>query len=126
MDKELKRFDIILVNFGNEYIGSEQGGIRPAIVVQNDIGNFYSSTTLVMPLTTKIKNINQPTHTILKKQNGLSENSMVIGEGIRQISKERIIKFLGTLSDEKEMNNIRKVYYANFREWIYERIYIIN
>lgn len=126
MDKELKRFDIILVNFGNEFIGSEQGGIRPAIVVQNDIGNYYSSTTLVMPLTTKIKNINQPTHTILKKQNGLSENSMVIGEGIRQISKERIIKFLGTLSDEKEMNNIRKVYYANFGEWIYERIYIIN
>lgn len=116
MDKELKRFDIILVNFGNEYIGSEQGGIRPAIVVQNDIGNYYSSTTLVMPLTTKIKNINQPTHTILKKQNGLSENSMVIGEGIRQISKERIIKFLGTLSDEKEINNIRKVYYANFGE----------
>lgn len=116
MDKELKRFDIILVNFGNEFIGSEQGGIRPAIVVQNDIGNYYSSTTLVMPLTTKIKNINQPTHTILKKQNGLSENSMVIGEGIRQISKERIIKFLGTLSDEKEMNNIRKVYYANFGE----------
>ena len=116
MDKELKRFDIILVNFGNEYIGSEQGGIRPAIVVQNDIGNYYSPTTLVMPLTTKIKNTSQPTHTILKKQNGLFEDSMVIGEGIRQISKERIIKFLGTLSDEKEINNIRKVYYANFGE----------
>ena len=116
MKDRLKRFDIVLVNFGNEYIVSEQGGIRPAIIVQNDIGNFYSTTTLVMPLTTKIKNINQPTHTILKKQKGLSANSMVIGEGIRQISKTRIIKFLGTISDESEMNNIRKIYYANFGE----------
>ena len=47
------------------YSGSEQGGIRPAIVVQNDDGNFYSNVLLVVPLTTQIKKRNMPTHFIL-------------------------------------------------------------
>lgn len=50
MKNGLKRFDIVLVDFGENTIDSEQGGIRPAIIIQNDIGNLHSSTTLVMPL----------------------------------------------------------------------------
>lgn len=56
-----KRGDVYMMDL-NPYSGSEQGGIRPAIVVQNDDGNFYSNVLLVVPLTTQIKKRNMPTH----------------------------------------------------------------
>lgn len=59
-----KRGDVYMMDL-NPYSGSEQGGIRPAIVVQNDDGNFYSNVLLVVPLTTQIKKRNMPTHFIL-------------------------------------------------------------
>ena len=58
-----KRGDVYMMDL-NPYSGSEQGGIRPAIVVQNDDGNFYSNVLLVVPLTTQIKKRNMPTHFI--------------------------------------------------------------
>ena len=118
MERSLRRFDVILVDFGFDIIGSEQGGIRPAIIIQNDIGNIYSSTTIVMPLSTKIKNLNQPTHTLIEKgkEKGLVENSMVLGEAMRQISEKWIIKYLGCISEEIEKDEIKRVYFANFGE----------
>ena len=118
MTQELKRYDVLLVDFGQDNIGSEQGGIRPAIIVQNDTGNFFSSTTLVMPLTKHIKNINQPTHTLIKKgiDNGLFVDSMVLGECLRQISERRIKQVLGKITDQNEQREIRRVYAANFGE----------
>lgn len=59
-----KRGDVYMMDL-NPYSGSEQGGIRPAIVVQNDDGNFYSNVLLVVPLTTQIKKRNMPTHFIV-------------------------------------------------------------
>ena len=56
-----KRGDVYMMDL-NPYSGSEQGGIRPAIVVQNDDGNIYSNVLLVVPLTTQIKKRNMPTH----------------------------------------------------------------
>ncbi len=118
MTQDLKRYDIVLVDFGLNVIDSEQGGIRPAVIIQNDVGNFYSSTTIVMPLTSQVKNLNQPTHTLIEKGNekGLVEDSMVLGECMRQISEKRIIKYLGYISDVKEKKEIRRVYDANFGE----------
>lgn len=118
MTRELKRFDVVLVDFGDNVIDSEQGGIRPAIIVQNDIGNLHSTTTIVMPFSTKIKNIKQPTHTLIAKgvKKGLREDSIVLGECLRQISKKRIEKFLGKISDPMEKEEIKRVYYANFGE----------
>lgn len=58
-----KRGDVYMMDL-NPYSGSEQGGVRPAIVVQNDDGNFYSNVLLVVPLTTQIKKRNMPTHFI--------------------------------------------------------------
>lgn len=118
MKQRLKRFDIVLVDFGANVIDSEQGGVRPALIIQNDIGNLYSSTTIVMPLTSQIKNLNQPTHTLIERGNdkGLVEDSMVLGECMRQISEKRIIKYLGCISDEKEKREIKRVYDANFGE----------
>lgn len=113
---EYKKYDVVLVDFGNNYIDGEQGGIRPAVIVQNDIGNAYSTTTIVMPITSKIKKVNQPTHTLLKKNdnNGLSEDSMVLGECMRQISKKRIVKYIGTVEDKIFKENIKKCFFANW------------
>lgn len=119
MDQEYRRYDVVLVDFGNNSIDSEQSGKRPAIIVQNDTGNFFSTTTIVMPLTSNTnKNPNQPTHTLIKKgkENGLVNDSMVLGECMRQVSKRRIIKSLGKILNLHEQNEIRRVYEANFGE----------
>ncbi len=66
-DMEVKRYDIVQADLSGT-VGSEQGGIRPVLVIQNDVGNLHSSTTIVMPFSTKIKNPNQPTHTLIRKK----------------------------------------------------------
>lgn len=118
MVQQMRRYDILLVDFGENTIDSEQSGIRPAVVIQNDIGNYYSSTTIVMPLTSQHKSLSQSTHTLIKKGNmkGLSKDSVVLAECMRQISKKRIIKYLGRITDTKEMDAIKRVYEASFGE----------
>ena len=117
MTQELKRYDIVLVDFGDN-MDSEQSGIRPAIIIQNDIGNLYSTTTLVVPLTSQHKSLNQPTHTLIKKgvEKGLIKDSIVLAECLRQISEKRIKKYLGRISDNTEQKEIRRAYEANFGE----------
>lgn len=118
MEQNFKRYDVVLVNFGENTIDSEQSGIRPAIIIQNDIGNFFSKTTIVMPLSSKIKNPNQPTHTLIRKgrDKGLIKDSILLGECMRQVSEKRIKKYLGSITDLYERNEIRRVYEANFGE----------
>ena len=91
-----KRGDVYMMDL-NPYSGSEQGGIRPAIVVQNDDGNFYSNVLLVVPLTTQIKKRNMPTHFILHNR-FLSAPSMAICESPRPADKSRVLSYLGHLS----------------------------
>lgn len=115
---EVKRYDIVQADLSGT-VGSEQGGIRPVLIIQNDIGNMRSQTTIVMPLSTKIyKNPYQPTHTLIKKSadTGLKMDSILLGEQIRVISNQRIKKRIGTVTDEHERNEIRRVYAANFGE----------
>lgn len=118
MTKELRRYDVVLVDFGENTIDSEQSGTRPAIVIQNDVGNHYSNCTIVMPLTSKHKHLNQPTHTLISKGigKGLVSDSVVLGECLRQVSKKRIVRLLGTISDINEQIAIRRCYEANFGE----------
>lgn len=94
-----KRGDVYMMDL-NPYSGSEQGGIRPAIVVQNDDGNFYSNVLLVVPLTTQIKKRNMPTHFILHNR-FLSAPSMVICESPRPADKSRVLSYLGTCPNMK-------------------------
>ena len=91
-----KRGDVYMMDL-NPYSGSEQGGVRPAIVVQNDDGNFYSNVLLVVPLTTQIKKRNMPTHFILHNR-FLSAPSMAICESPRPADKSRVLSYLGHLS----------------------------
>lgn len=114
---DIRRYDIIQADLGTN-IGSEQGGIRPVLVIQNNQGNMYSSTTIIMPLSSKLKSLNMPTHTIIHKDadNGLKTDSVVLGEQMRVISSQRIIKKIGSVTNKETQKNIKKVYEANFGE----------
>lgn len=114
---DIRRYDIVQADLG-QVIGSEQGGIRPVLIVQNDAGNIYSSTTIVIPLSSKLKSLNQPTHTLIRKSvdTGLKTDSVLLGEQMRVISSQRIIKKIGTVTNQKEKEEIRRVYNANFGE----------
>lgn len=118
MTNVFKTFDIVLVDFGKEVIGVEQGGIRPAVIIQNNIGNVHCLSTIVIPLTKQIKHLYQPTHTLISKGNGtgLKFDSMALGECVRQISEKRILEYLGRISKIEDKNEIKRIYDANFGE----------
>ena len=113
---EINTFDILMIDFGEVEFAGEQGGIRPAVVIQNAYGNIYSDTTIVMPFTSKIKHLQQPTHSFFYKdlEKGLSKNSILLGECVRQVSKERILKKLGSITKLQEKKQVKSVYDANF------------
>lgn len=97
----VKKGDILLVDFGSEIKGSEQGGVRPAIVVQNDIGNKYSTTTIVVPVTSKAGR-KMPTHYKIEENsyNGVVKDSLIMCEQIKTIEESRIIHKMDSLSKE--------------------------
>jgi mRNA interferase MazF len=87
-------------------IGSEQGGIRPVVIIQNDIGNKYSPTVIVAVVTTRTTKHNIPTHHWLDKSCGLPKDSMVMLEQIKTIDKSRLTSYLGKVSrkDQEQIN----------------------
>ena len=87
----------------NPVIGSEQGGIRPVVIIQNDRGNRFSPTVIVAAITGQDKR-NLPTHTKLKTT-GLPKESTALLEQIRTLDKSRLLEKLGDVS-ESEMNRI--------------------
>lgn len=103
-DWSYRRGDIYLADLG-EHRGHIQGGIRPVINIQNNSGSFFGPTLIVVPLTTELKKLKQPTHYVLNKQHGLNEPSMSEAEQIVTINKGQIIKYLGRTS-RKHMQRI--------------------
>ena len=102
-----RRGDIYLVDLGKN-IGSEQGGCRPVLAIQNNVGNHYGPTLIVVPITSRFwKKANQPTHSVLEGVPNLTSPSVVLTEQIITIDKTRVMKYLGKVSDE-QMNNIDK------------------
>lgn len=81
----------------NPVVGSEQGGIRPVLVIQNDIGNKHSPTTIIAAITSKAMKTILPTQHILPAQNGLDRLSIVLLEQIRTIDKRRLKEYVGAL-----------------------------
>ena len=82
-------------------VGSEQGGIRPVLIIQNDIGNKYSPTVIATAITSQIKKSKMPTHIeIDANEYGLSKDSVVPAEQIRTIDKRRLKEKIGHLDDE--------------------------
>ena len=83
-------------------IGSEQGGVRPVLVVQNDVGNKYSPTIIAAAVTSKIDKAKLPTHIELSaREYGLSKDSVVLLEQIRTLDKTRLKERIGQVSADK-------------------------
>lgn len=81
----------------NPVIGSEQGGIRPVLVIQNDTGNKHSPTIIIAAITSKAMKTILPTQHILAAQNGLDRESIVLLEQVRTIDKQRLKEYVGAL-----------------------------
>lgn len=95
--------DIYLMSFSG--VGSEQKGVRPGIIFQNDIGNDRSPNVIALPLTTRIKNLTQPTHVLLPAEKyNLLADSLVLCENPQRMSKSRLLKYLGALEEEDIKN----------------------
>ena len=80
--------------------GSVQGGWRPAVIFQNNLGNKFSPNLIVIPLTTKLKKTSQVTHVVLDKSCGLPQTSMALCENPYTVTKENVGEYVTTLSDE--------------------------
>ncbi|MBE6081483.1 MULTISPECIES: type II toxin-antitoxin system PemK/MazF family toxin [Tissierellales] len=95
----IKRGDIFYADL-SPVIGSEQGGVRPVLVVQNDIGNRYSPTIIIAAITSQINKAKLPTHVEINAEYGLPRDSVVLLEQIRTIDKKRLREKIGRFSDE--------------------------
>lgn len=83
-------------------IGSEQGGIRPVLIVQNNLGNTYSPTVIIAPITSKVDSKPKlPTHIEIKAFQGIKKDSIILIEQIRVIDKQRLKAYLGHLKMEQ-------------------------
>ena len=92
----MKRGDIYRASL-DPVIGSEQGGVRPVLIVQNDMGNLHSPTVIVAAITTRHKKLQMPTHVpILASECGIRHDSVVLMEQVRTVEKTRLTKYLGT------------------------------
>lgn len=96
---EIRRGDIFFADL-NPVRGSEQGGLRPVLVIQNNIGNRHSPTVIIAPITSKLKKNALPTHVGLPRDIGLPAKSMVLLEQVRTIDKSRLSNYIAALDDE--------------------------
>lgn len=104
--KQVKRGDIFYADL-SPVIGSEQGGIRPVLIVQNNVGNYHSPTVIVAVLTSKSKK-KLPTHIPITSDEGnLTMDSTVLLEQLRTIDKDRLKDYIGSISDKK-MNEVNQ------------------
>ena len=107
MKKEILRGDVFRADL-SPVRGSEQGGARPVLVIQNNLGNLHSPTVIIAPITSKLKKNKLPTHVSLPSGNGLPARSMVLLEQIRTIDKGRLLEYITALDDAV----MREVNYA--------------
>jgi mRNA interferase MazF len=86
-------------------VGSEQGGLRPVLIIQNDVGNKYSPTVIAAAITSKMAKSKLPTHIDLYAEKvGLSKDSVVLLEQVRTIDKQRLKEKMGHLDDNTMLN----------------------
>ena len=96
---EINRGDIYYADL-SPVVGSEQGGVRPVLVVQNDVGNKYSPTVIIAAITSKLSKAKLPTHIELNKESyNLPKDSVVLLEQIRTLDKRRLQEKLGTIDN---------------------------
>lgn len=109
----VKRGDIYYADL-SPVVGSEQGGVRPVLIVQNDVGNRFSPTVIAAAITSQKEKSKLPTHIELQSTGcGLSKDSVVLLEQIRTIDKRRLKEKMGRL-DEHSMNEINRALSISF------------
>ena len=96
---DIKRGDLYYADL-SPVVGSEQGGVRPVLIVQNNIGNKYSPTVIVAAITSQINKAKIPTHIELTQSYGLSKDSVLLLEQIRTLDKRRLKEKIGVLDDK--------------------------
>ncbi len=112
----VKRGDIFYADL-SPVIGSEQGGVRPVLIVQNDIGNKYSPTVIAAAITSQINKAKMPTHIeIDAKGYGLTKDSVILLEQIRTIDKKRLKEKIGKADDEL-MKKVNDALIVSFGLW---------
>ena len=95
----VKRGDIYYADL-SPVVGSEQGGVRPVLIIQNDVGNKYSPTVIAAAITSRINKAKMPTHIELcAREYGLNKDSVILLEQIRTIDKKRLREKTGRLDD---------------------------
>lgn len=109
----VKRGDIYYADL-SPVVGSEQGGIRPVLIVQNDVGNKFSPTVIAAAITSQKDKTKLPTHiTVSSRKCGLAKDSIVLLEQIRTIDKQRLKEHMGHL-DDGAMNKIDEALSISF------------
>lgn len=109
--EQIKRGEIYYANLC-PIVGSEQGGVRPVVILQNNKGNFHSRTTIIAAITSELDKPNLPTHVIFKAD-CMKQRSMILLEQIRTVDKSRIGDFIG-LVDENTMKQVDKAILISF------------
>lgn len=94
----IKRGDIYYADL-SPVVGSEQGGLRPVLIVQNDVGNRYSPTVIAAAITSKVDKARLPTHINIEETCGLHRKSMILLEQVRTLDKIRLKEKMGHISD---------------------------
>jgi mRNA interferase MazF len=113
MDHSVKRGDIFYADL-SPVVGSEQGGTRPVLIVQNDMGNKHSPTVIAAAITSQMNKARLPTHIeLMGPAVGLTKNSVVLLEQIRTIDKKRLREHMGRL-DENMMNQVDNAIAVSF------------
>lgn len=118
-----RRGDLYLADLGNP-VGSQQGGVRPVVVLQNNAGNQHAPTLTIAPLTTKVhKKKNQPTHYYLSHAKGLKHSSTVLAEQLCTVDKRTIICYLGRVNkwQMKGIDEAVKAQLGYYMPWRTER-----
>ncbi len=109
----VKRGDIYYADL-SPVVGSEQGGVRPVLIVQNDVGNKYSPTVIAAAITSQQDKTRLPTHINVNGDGcGLSKDSVVLLEQVRTLDKQRLRERMGNLS-QTDMSKVNKALFVSF------------
>lgn len=113
MDSNVRRGDIFYADL-SPVVGSEQGGTRPVLIVQNDTGNRHSPTVIAAAITSQTGKARLPTHiTVHGSEAGLSKDSVILLEQIRTLDKRRLREHMGRLSEE-QMSRVDQALQVSF------------
>ena len=110
----IKRGDMFYADL-SPVIGSEQGGVRPVVIIQNDLGNKYSPTVIAAAITSQLNKSRLPTHIEIGEESyGLNKNSVILAEQIRTIDKTRLKEKIGHIEDQSIISRLNSALNISF------------